>query len=156
MLRITAATAMLIALAGGATAQGMDAAGTGRGHSDSEVMPLSDGLVMVFASSRYDSFETAVAENPMAGLSGPCKGTVLIRGAEITGSGLCHYADAEGDAMVIGWQPDGMSEAGRTLGEWRIEGGTGKYANAKGGGRFDAGGEGADYSNKVTGEISLD
>lgn len=141
--------------ASGAMAETVMVKGTGMGSSDSMQMPVSDGLVVVHNRTSYDGFDTEDPESPFASLSGSCFGATLVEAGAVSGSGNCHYTDADGDQAVMAWTATGMSEEGRVSGDWSVVGGTGKWAEASGGGTFDAGGEGADYTNMVTGEVEM-
>lgn len=121
----------------------------------SEVMQVSDNLTVVRAASEYTGFETDVADNPMSSLSGECFGAILIKEGSVNGGGMCNYADADGDAVVMHWEPDSITENGRTQGTWMMVAGTGKWAEMSGSGRFDAGTDASgEYTNKITGEIN--
>lgn len=148
--------ALLAALGGTVSAGTYDAAATGHGTSASTQVPVADGFVLIHVVTDYERFETADAGHPMAGLSGPCFGAVMVREGAVSGGGTCHYTDPAGGSAVLAWTPDGMSEGGRMLGTWSIVGGTGRWAEATGEGRFDAGLDAAGaYTNLVTGELTL-
>lgn len=144
-----------IALLMPVSAAAFDAKGTGTGTSMNEAVPIHDGLVLVKVSSMYDGFETDMADNALATAKGPCFGTMIIDKGAVSGGGACNYTDADGEAIVISWTPSGFNDEGRTLGTWEVIGGTGKWMEASGGGDFNAGGEGDDYTNIVTGEVNL-
>lgn len=155
MIRILTIAALAAVLATPATAEMIDASGVGYGKSNNAVTPVTDTITIIHAATEYERFETS-AENPMAGFTGPCRGTMTIAAGEVFGSGNCHYTDADGDKAVIKWEADGVTQDGRTQGTWAIVGGSGKWAAATGGGRFDAGENDAEgYTNKVSGEIML-
>ena len=137
------------------SAAAFDAKGTGTGTSMNEAVSMHEGLVLVKVSSIYDGFETDMANNVLATAKGPCFGTMNIDEGAVSGGRACNYTDAEGEAMVISWTPSGISDEGRTIGTREVIGGTGKWPDASGGHDFDAGGEGADYTNMVTGEVNL-
>ena len=119
-------------------------------------MPLAEGLVVIHAATDYTGFEMANPGNPMASAAGPCFGSVVINGGRVTGGGHCAYTDADGDGWVAEWTADGVSEDGRTQGDWQIVAGTGKWQGATGGGRFDAGTDAAGtYTNNVTGSVTM-
>lgn len=138
-----------------ALAETVSAKGVGHGSSSAEAMPVSEGLVVVHATSMYKHFETEDPNNPFASATGPCFGSVLIDKGAVSGGGLCRYTDGDGEMAVIEWIASGVSAEGRTQGEWMVKGGTGKWAAITGGGTFDAGGQGDDYSNNIDGEITM-
>jgi hypothetical protein len=119
-------------------------------------MPVAEGFVVIRTATTYTGFDTDDPANPMAGLSGPCFGAVVVRAGEVSGGGVCHYTDGDGDVAVMDWAADGLSAEGRTEGDWSLVGGSGKWAEAAGAGRFDAGTDAAGaYTNTVTGEFTL-
>jgi hypothetical protein len=137
-------------------AASFDGAAVGHGTAANMPMPVAEGFVVIQTSTTYSGFETPDPANPMAGVSGPCFGAVLIHAGAVSGSGYCHYTDGDGDMVVMNWTADGLSAENRTLGDWSIVGGTGKWAEATGGGRFDAGTDAAGvYTNNTTGEFTL-
>lgn len=142
-------------IATGALAETITVEGTGMGRSMSDVMQMGEDLTVVHTQSDYTGYETGNPESPFASLAGPCFGTTLIDAGEVSGDGYCSYTDADGDMVLMQWQAMGLTEEGRTTGEWSVRAGTGKWADASGGGSFDAGGEGEDYTNKVTGEVEM-
>lgn len=150
------ATAALASVAAPGLAGSIDVSGTGHGTASSMPMQVSDDLVVVHANSEYTGFDGKNPDNPMATFKGPCFGSVLIKAGEVTGGGNCQYTDGEGEMAVVGWTADGMSADGRTQGTWELVGGSGKWAKAAGGGRFDAGtDEQGVYTNNVTGELTM-
>lgn len=154
-IRISACAAVLALLSSPVFSETVSANGTGYGTSTATPMPVSEALVIVHATSMYERFETENPDNPFAAASGPCFGAVLIDKGAVSGEGLCHYTDGDGDVAVVKWMATGMSADGRTLGDWMVQGGTGKWASITGGGNFDAGGDGANYTNMVTGELTM-
>lgn len=137
------------------SAAAFDAKGTGTGTSMNEAIPIHDGLVVVKVSSMYDGFDSEIADNALATAKGPCYGTMIIDKGAVSGGGACNYTDADGDAIVMRWTPTGLNDEGRTVGTWELIGGTGKWMGASGGGNFNAGGDGDEYTNMVTGEVTM-
>ncbi len=137
-------------------AETYNANGTGHGKSMSTPMPLSEDLIVVQAHTMYDGFDSENPDNPLASVTGPCFGDIMIDKGAVSGDGLCHYTDAGGDTVVMKWTASGMTAEGRTTGDWMVMGGTGKWMGASGGGTFDAGTDAMDkYTNMVTGEVTL-
>ncbi|SMX38271.1 hypothetical protein [Maliponia aquimaris] len=153
--RFSALLASLVVFASPTLAETVSAKGVGHGASSTQAMPVSEGLVAVHVSTMYKHFETENPNNPFAAATGPCFGAILIDKGAVSGDGLCHYTDGDGDVAVIRWTAKGLSAEGRTQGEWMVKGGTGKWASITGGGTFDAGGQGDDYTNVVDGELTL-
>ncbi|MBS0125427.1 hypothetical protein [Thetidibacter halocola] len=137
-----------------ALAETIDVTGTGHGTSTTQVMPVSESLIVVSATSMYERFETANPMNPFASASGPCFGAMKIDKGAVSGGGLCRYTDSDGDVAVVNWMAKAMTAEGRTQGDWMIEGGTGKWATITGGGTFDAGEMDGAYTNKITGSVT--
>ena len=155
MKKLLAVGGVLLGFTVPAIADTLDAAGTGYGKSNNIIMPVSEALMIIQASTDYERFNTAEG-NPMAGFSGPCFGSIMVNSGAVTGGGSCYYTDADGEVAIIRWNADGMSPDGRTQGSWSVIGGSGKWLGASGGGRFDAGeNEATGYTNNVTGEIRL-
>ncbi|SDZ43218.1 hypothetical protein SAMN05444004_11466 [Jannaschia faecimaris] len=149
-------TSVLILLAAPAIAGSIDVSGTGHGTATNTAMPVSEDLVVVHANTEYTGFEGDNPDNPMTSFKGPCFGSILIKAGVVSGGGNCQYTDGDGEMAVVTWNADGMSAEGRTQGTWEIVGGSGKWAAANGGGRFDAGTDDqGGYTNKVTGEINM-
>lgn len=137
------------------SAAAFDAKGTGTGTSTNEAVSVHEGLVLIKVSSIYDGFETDMANNVLATAKGPYCGTMIIDEGAASGGRACSYTDAEGEAMVISRTPSGFNDKGQTIRTGEVIGGTGKGTDASGGHEFAAGGEGADYTNMVTGEVNL-
>ena len=155
MRKLFAASALALT-AGVVQAEMINASGVGMGEGQNKVMPLSEGLVVVEAHSTYTGFETEDPNNPLSGATGPCFGSMIIKAGQVSGGGNCHYTDADGDQVVMGWKAMGMTAEGFTTGEWTIEGGIGKWDGARGGGTFVAGTDANGvYSNTVTGEMMM-
>ncbi len=134
-------------------AETMNIDATGTGTSNSETMPLSEQLILVNVKTEYDGFDDP--DSPFATVTGPCWGSVLIDKGAVSGGGLCQYTDADGESVAMAWTPMAVGEDGRTTGEWKILGGSGKWASATGTGTFDAGDSTGSYTNNVTGEITM-
>jgi hypothetical protein len=68
------------------------------------------------------------------GLTGECAGTVLqTEDGKTQASGFCARRDKDGNTASISWrQPPGADK-----GEWRVTGGTGKFADKKDTGWFE-------------------
>jgi hypothetical protein len=156
MRHTTILTALAAALSGPVWAAEFDAAATGHDAAENTPMPVAEGVVVIRTLATYTGFDTVDPGNPMAGLSGPCIGTVMVKAGAVSGGGACHYTDGDGDIVMMNWAADGLSAEVRTHGEWSIAGGSGKWAVAAGGGRFDAGTDAAGaYTNAVTGAFTL-
>ena len=154
-MRFTAlAAAFVLFVSPPALAETIDVTGVGHGNTTATAMPVSDGLVVVHATSTYDRFVSEDDNNPFAPAAGPCFGAILIDKGAVSGEGLCHYTDGDGEQAVVKWIAKGLSAEGRTQGDWMILGGTGKWASMSGGGTFDAGGDGDAYTNNITGQVT--
>ncbi|RYH10005.1 hypothetical protein [Tropicimonas sp. IMCC6043] len=156
MKPIPVSAIVLMSLVAPAMAETVDVSGTGHGTATNTPMPVNDDLVVVHAITEYTGFDGKNPDNPMASFKGPCFGSILINSGAVSGGGNCHYTDADGEMAVITWTADGMSAEGRTQGTWEIVGGSGKWSDSNGGGRFDAGTDDKGvYTNNVTGELTM-
>jgi hypothetical protein len=122
--------ALVAALSGPVWAAEFDAAATGHGAAENTPMPVAEDFVVIRTAATYTGFDTVDPGNPVAGLSGPCFGAVMVRAADVSGGGACHYTDGDGDIVVMNRAADGLSAEGRTQGELSIAGGSGKWAKA--------------------------
>lgn len=133
------------ALAGGTS---FDISGTTVGKSQNTYSPLNETDIFVDLSSTYTLPDNGT---PMANMDGECFGYLqIIVGVGAQGSGACIWKDDDGDAWVGPWRVNGMSPERATVGTWYVSGGTGKFANATGGGTFTS------LSNPETGDSKLD
>lgn len=156
MERFLATVAAVAVFGGAAFAETYTVDGTGMGSDSNEVMPINDDLIVIKAASNYTGFETSNPDNPLATLKGPCFGSMVIEKGKVSGGGNCHYTDADGDVAIMTWTAEGMGADGKTMGSWRVSGGTGKWTEATGGGSFNAGTDASGtYSNQVTGELTM-
>ncbi|WP_323766594.1 hypothetical protein [Antarctobacter sp.] len=153
--RFAALAAIVLFVSTPTFAETVNVSGVGHGSTTSTAMPASESLIVVHATSTYERFESDNANSPFASASGPCFGAILINKGAVSGEGLCRYTDADEEVAVVKWMAKGLSAEGRTQGEWMVLGGTGKWASITGGGTFDAGGEGDAYTNKITGEVTM-
>ncbi|MFA3915997.1 hypothetical protein [Ruegeria hyattellae] len=139
-----------------AWANSYDAHGTGIATSSSVTTQVSEGLIVVDVHTDYEKFETVDPQNPLTTATGPCFGAIMIKAGQVSGGGVCNYTDHDGDMAIISWVPQGIGRDGLTLGIWSVEGGTGKWDRASGGGAFRAGTrDDGTYRNDVTGAITL-
>ncbi len=138
------------------SAESFDAYGTGHGISKNVTHVISESLIVIEARTEYDRFEVNDPSNPLASVTGPCFGSIMIKARQVSGGGYCHYTDADGELAIISWTPQAVSAEGQTMGIWSVEGGTGKWDGASGGGAFSAGEDASGaYSNSVKGAITL-
>ncbi len=155
--KVLLAGAALAAFSAPAMAGMMDATSTGHGESMSEVMPVSEGLVVVKAATVYSGFEYEGGDGPFAGYTGPCFGSIVIKDGMVSGGGHCSYSNDDGLTSVVAWTAESVSADGRTQGTWELVGGTGKWATATGSGTFDAGADAdGNYTNNVAGEVAFE
>ncbi len=152
MFRFTHGLAIAAMLAGTTVgAETHDVTGIGMGTVLSKVTEISPSLTMVEAHTDYTGFEGGQGDNPMASATGPCVGTVLVNAGSPSGTGLCNFTDKDGDKLVVAWTARAMSQDGRMQGTWTVEGGSGKWDRATGGGAFNSG---VDATGKYTNMIS--
>ena len=78
----------------------------------------------------------AAETHPLNQASGPCFGTMEIRGGAVEGNGVCVLDGLEGDRLLLGWVARRIDPRGRIAGYWTVNGGTGVWLQASGGGTF--------------------
>ena len=88
--------------------------------------------VNVRLPDQYDS-----AAFPM--LSGRCIGAFTVVSGEVDVNGSCEFGEAAGNKFVVVFARKGDPQ--KVAGTWRFVGGTGKYADISGQGKFKAIGE---------------
>ncbi|WP_424940765.1 hypothetical protein [Aliiroseovarius sp. S253] len=133
------------AFAGGAS---YDVSGTTVGKSENKYMPLGETHVFVDLKSMYTLPENG---SPLDGMTGECLGSMQIAlGSGASGMGVCTWSDADGDTWFGPWNVTGMTPERASVGTWYVAGGTGKFANATGGGTFTT------ATNPETGDSKLD
>ena len=99
------------------------------------VQPITEGLVIVgISNSGVMNLEDS--SNPLNGAQGSCGGSALIQNGKVTGSGFCIYTDSDGDQSIVSWTAQALNKSGGNDGVWEFVTGTGKYANASGGGSY--------------------
>ena len=99
------------------------------------VQPVTEELVIVNISNN-GVMNLEDSNNPLNGAQGSCGGSALIRDGKVTGSGFCVYTDSNGDKSVVSWAAQALNKSGGNDGVWEFVTGTGKYANASGGGSY--------------------
>ena len=148
----------VIAVAGAAQAGGSyDSAGTIKGKTSATYHPISEGHMVMEFTNTQTSFEMADPNNPLAGMTGRCSGSMEIRGPAVVGSGVCMTENPAGDKAFVSWNSDSFSPEGALNGSWVMIGGTGALAGISGGGRFSSLTDRAtgDYENTLTGAVTL-
>lgn len=144
----------MIVLGSAAYADSYDISGSTVGKSTSSYVPMGESHVYVDLNSKYTLPDNGT---PMAGMAGECMGYMQIAvGAGAEGSGMCVWTDGDGDTWFGPWDVNGMGADRSTQGTWYVAGGTGKFANATGGGTFtsltdpQSGDSALDVSGSVT------
>ena len=117
-----------------AQAESYDISGSSVGTSTSKYVPMGESHIYVDLNSKFTLPDNGT---PMAGMASECIGFMQIAiGSGADGSGMCVWTDGDGDSWFGPWDVSGMSPERATLGMWYVAGGTGKFANATGGGQF--------------------
>jgi hypothetical protein len=148
--------AVLVFLPAPVLAQTVDVSGVWNYSPDIEQHPAGENLVALQLNQSYDRFDPASGDFSLPEATGRCFGAMLIDAGQGSGSGNCHYVDADGDMWISEWIVEGVDADSKTTGTWNFIGGTGKYAEASGTGTFRAGPDASgDYKNEVTGEMTL-
>ncbi|WP_027243870.1 hypothetical protein [Leisingera daeponensis] len=159
MTRHYFAAAFLCAFSAGAAGAGTtwEQGGSGTGTATSSATEIADGHMVMQISSSYENVEMEDAEHPMNGAAGPCFGAVEAAPAGVTGSGICAFTDSAGEKVVLHWDAEGMDGSGALTGTWTLGGGTGPWADAKGGGTFSSltDPETGKFVNTITSSVTM-
>lgn len=159
MTRHYFAAAFLCAFSAGAAGAGTtwEQGGSGTGTATSSATEIADGHMVMQISSSYENVEMEDAEHPMNGAAGPCFGAVEAAPAGVTGSGICAFTDSAGEKVVLHWDAEGMDGSGALTGTWTLGGGTGQWADAKGGGTFSSltDPETGKFVNTITSSVTM-
>lgn len=156
-LGLVAVAAIALGVAAPSAAQTFDAAGVGRGDNRSTIRPITDDRTVVMALTEYEIIEGLEADNPLAGLSGPCFGMFEIAGEAVSGGGYCTFDDPDGARAVIRWTAEQAASPSEMGGAWTLLGGSGRWAGATGGGTYElvSDPDTGLFTNQVSGEITL-
>jgi len=149
---------LCILCAGGAVAETTwNQPGKGTGVTKASTVEIAEGHSLMQISSTYDTVEMQDASHPMHGAAGPCFGSVEISGTAVSGSGVCAFTDSGGDKVVLHWTADAMEASGAMAGNWTLTGGTGKWAEAEGGGTYSSLADPASgtFVNTITSKLTL-
>ena len=111
-----------------------DGSGTGTGQSVTEIIEVAPGHMVMNARTDYAKFDFGDG-NPMSAMAGPCFGSFEVNMGVTTGGGKCVLSGG-GDTAVLQWTAEAVDEKGGLHGAWSVRGGTGKWAEASGGGTF--------------------
>jgi len=136
MIKRLALGAVLAAAATGAQAQAFISDGTASGQARMEVVEFGSDHRVVSSRIEYSKFEMAAETHPLNQMAGPCFGTMEIRGGAVEGNGVCVLDGLEGDRLLLGWVARRIDPRGRIAGYWTVNGGTGVWLQASGGGTF--------------------
>lgn len=145
----------MIVMASTAYADSYDISGSTVGTSNSKYVPMGETHIYVDLNSKYTLPDNGT---PMAGMAGECMGYMQIAvGSGAQGSGMCVWTDGEGDTWFGPWDVKGMGADRATQGTWYVSGGTGKFANATGGGTFSSvtDPQSGDSALDVSGSVTL-
>lgn len=157
-LQTTAITAFVLGLSAASVyAETYKANGKGMGVNANQVYALSDGHAVIKSQTDYDGFEVE-AGNPLEGATGSCFGALLVKGADVSGTGNCVFDTASGDKAVMTWTATGLGADGALTGDWTVSGGTGNWASATGGGTFSSltDPDTSKFVNTISGSITID
>lgn len=131
--------------------------GLGKGTNKSSVVMVGEGHMLMNSITMYESFESADPKSPFNGMTGQCWGAIEIKVPSASGRGHCEFTDKSGDKNYNTWVATGLAKDGALLGNWTVIGGTGKYQNATGGGKFNSRTDrkAGTFENKVEGALIL-
>ena len=127
------------------------------GHLGDVVNQIAEGHMVMQISSSYENVEMEEAEHPMNGAAGPCFGAVEVASGEVEGGGICAFTDGAGEKVVLHWDAEGMDQSGALTGSWTLSGGSGPWADAKGGGSFSSltDPETGKFVNTITSNVTM-
>lgn len=131
------ALAVLAVLAAtGVHAQAFISDGVATGQAETEIVEFGADHQVMNSRIEYSTFKMSDETNPMNQVSGPCFGTMEIRGGAVQGNGVCVLDGLEGDRVLLGWVARRVDPRGRIAGYWNVNAGTGRWLQASGGGTF--------------------
>ena len=136
MIKQLVLTAILATAATGAMATAFISDGTATGQAKTEVIEFGPDHSVVSSRIEYSRFEMTDETHPLNQISGPCFGTMEIRGGAVEGNGVCILDGLEGDRVLLGWVARRIDPRGRIAGYWTVNAGTGVWLLASGGGTF--------------------
>lgn len=110
--------------------------GTASGQARVEVVEFGADHSVMDLRVDYGRFEMSDPTHPMNQASGPCFGTMEMRGGAVEGNGVCVLDGLEGDRVLLGWVARRVDPRGRIAGYWTVNAGTGLWLQASGGGTF--------------------
>jgi hypothetical protein len=112
--------------------------GVGYADDKSVAYEMAKDHVVVLNMAEYYDFKGEDAKNPLNGAKGPCFGKVEVESGKVSGDGYCIWTDRDDQRLVISWTATGIDDSGRSLGDWSLRGGSGKWESAVGGGTYMA------------------
>ena len=152
---------MAILLAAGASGvhagETFSSDGVGKGTNETTIEVIGEGHMLMHSVSTYESFESADAKSPYAGMTGKCWGAIEIKAPGASGGGNCVFTGTSGDKNFNSWTVKGLGKDGALIGIWSAIGGTGMFQNSSGGGKFHslADRETGKFVNTIEGAITL-
>lgn len=133
----TALAAFALAAAGSAAgAQAFITDGVATGQAETEMIEFGADHTVMNSRVLYSRFEMEDETHPLNDAKGPCVGTMEVRGSAVEGNGVCVLDGLEGDRVLLGWVARRVDPRGRIAGYWTVNGGTGLWLQASGGGTF--------------------
>lgn len=122
--------------------------------------PVAENDVLVDLHMSFSAFEGDIPDNPLHGMDGECFGSGrFVDGVPSEKSvGHCIARNGEDEIAIITYRLIELKpgDAGSS-GTWSVEGGTGRWANASGGGDFDQTREAGDATAemRLSGTVEL-
>lgn len=137
-MTIRAALAAIAAamLAAEAHAEAFITDGVASGQAETEVIEFGADHFVMNSRVTYSTFKMSDETHPLNQMTGPCVGTMEVRGGAVEGNGVCVLDGIEGDRLLLGWVARRMDPKGRIAGYWNVNAGAGRWLQASGGGTF--------------------
>ena len=156
-IRSALAAIAIFAAATGAHAQAFISDGVASGQAETEMVEFGTDHVVINSRVEYGKFEMDDDTHPLNLMTGPCFGTMEVRGGAIEGNGVCVLDGLEGDRVLLHWVARRMDPRGRVAGYWTVNAGTGLWLQASGGGTFlsDVNRANGTATNTIKGAITL-
>ena len=121
-----------------------------------EVLQIADNHLFLTARAFGTGYVTEDRDSPMFGAAGPCLIYNEIIDGKPNGAARCVRTDVGGDKLLIKGQVLGCDNGSPLCGTWELEGLTGKWIGANGGGKWwDVGSKDEHYILCFDGSVTM-